>query len=87
MRIFCLAYASNTKSSSDTEYAVSTDAAERKIYKSINKAYHLLMTYHTGFSHGLVKMARAKQWIDVEPYQAWKNICNQHATNKESSTA
>ena len=55
---FCLVYASNTKPCSNTQYAVSTDKEEWRIYENNVQVYQLLMTCCTGLLYKLVKRAK-----------------------------
>ena len=76
---FRLAYANDTKPSSDTVYETTATEKERKIYETNDRAYQLLIISCTGIAFGLVNQAKTKDLIDGNAFMAWKNLCDRYA--------
>ena len=76
---FRLAYANDTKPCSDTVYETTATEKERKIYKTNDRAYQLLIISCTGIAFGLVNQAKTKDLIDGNTFMAWKNLCDRYA--------
>ena len=78
-RGFHLTYTTKMSPCSDTLYATTATAEQKKIYEANDKAFQLLVLSCVDSAFGFICNARTKDLKDGDAFLAWNNLCERYA--------